>query len=90
MAWKTEISNTAKKQLKKLDHQVQKNILDYLEKRIATDKDPKRYGDPLKRSLAGLWKYRIENHRIICDIQEEKVVVLVLRVGHRRKVYGGH
>jgi len=42
LAWKTEISNTAKKQLQKLDHQVQKNILDYLEKRIATDKDPKR------------------------------------------------
>ncbi len=90
MIWQVNFSETAKKQLKKLDHQVQKNILQYLKKRIITDEDPRRYGDPLRNSLLGLWKYRIGDHRVICDIQEEEITVLVLRVGHRRRVYGGH
>lgn len=90
MVWQIKFSETSQKQLKKLDRQAQRNILHYLRKRIATDKDPTRYGDPLRESLAGLWKYRVGDHRIICEIQEEEVVVLVLRVGHRSKVYGGH
>ena len=90
MAWKIEFENAAKKDLKKLDRPAQKNIRQYLRERITTDEDPRRFGDPLSRNLTGLWKYRIGDYRVICEIQEKKVVVLVLRVGHRSKVYGGH
>ena len=90
MAWKVEFEKSAKKELKSLDNAAQIKILRYLRKRIATNKDPRRFGDPLGKDLAGLWKYRIGDYRVVCDIQDEKILVLVLRVGHRRKIYGGH
>lgn len=90
MVWRVKFSETARRQLKKLGKQNQKDILKYLRKRIETDEDPQRSGDSLRRSLSGLWKYRIGDYRLICEVQQEEIVVLVLSVGHRRKVYGGH
>jgi len=90
LAWKIEFENAAKKDLKRLDRQTQKNILQYLRNRIITDEDPRRFGNPLSKNLSGLWKYRIGDYRLICEIQKEKMIVLVLRVGHRSKIYGGH
>ena len=87
MAWRIEITNTAKKQLAKLDRQVQREIVRYLRERISTDDDPRRYGAPLRRELAGRWKYRVGAYRLICEIQDEKILVLVLMVGHRSTVY---
>ena len=90
MIWQVKFSETAKRQLNKLQKQIQKDILKYLKKRIETDEDPQRYGGLLRRSLSGLWKYRVGDYRLICEIQQEAIVVLVLAVGHRRKIYGGH
>ena len=90
MTWQVKFSETATRQLKKLGKQTQRDILKYLKKRIETDDDPQRYGDPLRRSLSGLWKYRVGDYRLICEVQQEEIVVLVLVVGHRRKVYGDH
>ena len=90
MIWRVKFSETALRQLKKIGKQPQRDILKYLKKRIETDKDPQRYGDPLRRSLSGLWKYRVGDYRLICEIQQEEIVVLVLAVGHRRKIYGSH
>lgn len=90
MAWRIEITETAKKQLAKLDQQTQKEILRYLRERICTDEDPRRYGAQLRRELTGRWKYRVGSHRLICDIQDAKILVLVLMIGHRSKIYGGH
>jgi mRNA interferase RelE/StbE len=90
MAWAVEFDAAADRDLKKIDQQQKRRILKYLRKKIATKKDPRRFGDPLRKNLTGLWKYRICDYRVICDIQDEKVLVLVLRVGHRSKVYGGH
>ena len=90
MAWRVEITETAGKQLSQLDRKAQADIYHYLEERIETNEDPRRYGDPLRKNLSGLWKYRVGNYRVVCDIQDEKVLVLVLRVGHRSKIYGGH
>ena len=87
MVWRIEITDTARKQLAKLDHQVQSEIVHYLRERIGTDEDPRRYGAPLRKELAGRWKYRVGGYRLICEIQDEKVLVLVLMVGHRSKVY---
>lgn len=70
-----------------MDRQAQANIRRYLRERLATDEDPRRFGDPLRRDLAGLWKYRVGAYRVICEIQNDKLLVLVIRIGHRRKVY---
>lgn len=87
MIWRIEFSESAKKELGKLDRQVQKEIRDYLRKRIGTEEDPRRFGEALLRNLSGLWKYRVGSYRVICRIEENRVTVLVLRVGHRREVY---
>jgi len=90
LAWKIEYAETAQRQLAGIDQKVAKSIMRYLDERVATDEDPRRFGDPLKRDLSGLWKYRVGAFRIIVEIQEDRVVVLVVRIGHRSKVYGGH
>ena len=87
MAWKIEYTATAQKALAGIDRQAAKNITRYLNDRVATDEDPRRFGDPLKRELSALWKYRVGAFRIIVEIQEDRVVVLVVRIGHRSKVY---
>jgi len=90
LAWRIEVSGAAKKQLAKLDRQVQIEIVRYLREKIATEEDPRRHGAPLRRELLGRWKYGVGAYRLICEIQDEKVMVLVLMVGHRKKIYGGH
>ena len=88
MAWRVEWEDQAvKRGLKKLDARAQRNIIRFLREKIATDDDPRRFGDPLRKDLKGLWKYRIGDYRIICSIEDKTVIVLVVRVGHRRSVY---
>lgn len=87
MAWRVEWEDETVKELKKLDARAQRNIVRYLGEKIATEDDPRRFGDPLRKDLKGLWKYRIGDYRIICSIEDKSVVVLVVRVGHRRSVY---
>lgn len=88
--WTIEYSEKAARELLKLDRQAAKRIKRYLDERIATDEDPRRFGDALSENLSGLWKYRVGDFRVIVDIQDSIVLVLVLRVGHRSNVYGGH
>ncbi|NDV25506.1 type II toxin-antitoxin system RelE/ParE family toxin [Desulfovibrio sp. JC010] len=89
MAWKIEFEAAAEKELSKIDRQAQKRIRKYLVERVAAI-GPRSFGAPLRADLAGLWKYRVGNYRLIAEIQDEKIVVLVLLIGHRKKVYGGH
>lgn len=87
MAWKIEWDERAIRDAKKLDRQAREQILDYLRERIATDQDPRRFGKPLLADKSGLWRYRVGDYRIVCRIEAERVVVLVLAVGHRSVVY---
>ncbi|EKD69958.1 MAG: RelE toxin [uncultured bacterium] len=87
MAWKIKISEFALKQIKKLDKAIAKKILTYLKERIASQKDPRVLGKPLLHDKSGLWRYRVENYRIICKIEDNELVVLVLRLGHRKEIY---
>ena len=87
MTWSVEFDDRAAKELRKLDKQAQRDILRYLHERIATPEDPRRFGRPLSRNLAGLWRYRIRDYRVICNIKDDRLVVLVLRTGHRKDVY---
>jgi len=90
LAWQIEFDAEAEKDLAKIDRQAAREIRRFLRERVATNEDPRRFGDPLKKDLASLWKYRVGAFRIIVDIQENRVIVLVVRIGHRSKVYGGH
>ncbi len=85
--WTVEFDDRARRELRKLDAKVQQAIFRYLRQRIAVSQDPRRFGKPLRRNLAGLWRYRVEDYRLICRIEDERIVVLVLEVGHRRDVY---
>lgn len=86
MTWTVEFYDAAAKELRKLDRQAQQEILRYFRERIATDEDPRRFGKPLSRDLAGLWRYRARDYRMICNIEDDTLVVLVLRVGHRKDI----
>lgn len=87
MTWLIEFDDSAAKELRKLDKQAQSEILKYLRERIATGDDPRRFGKPLSRNLAGLWRYRIRDYRLICHIEDDKLIVLVLRAAHRKDAY---
>ena len=87
MTWKVEFDDRAAKELRKLDKQAQQDILKYFRQRIATEEDPRRFGKRLSGDLANLWRYRVHNYRMICDIRDDTLVVLVLRVGHRKDIY---
>ncbi|MBD5539348.1 MAG: type II toxin-antitoxin system RelE/ParE family toxin [Desulfovibrio sp.] len=87
MVWTVEITKPAKKELARLDKAMANRILRYLAERIATCDDPRRFGESLAENLSGLWKYRIGDFRVIAEIVDERFIVLVIRVGHRSKVY---
>ena len=87
MTWIVEFDDSATKELRKLDRQAQQEILRYFRERIATNEDPRRFGKPLSHDLTGLWRYRVRNYRMICNIEDDKLIVLVLRAGHRKHVY---
>jgi mRNA interferase RelE/StbE len=87
--WTVEFDDRARRELRKLAPETQKAILGYLRERIAGAADPRRYGKPLRLNLAGLWRYRVGDYRLVCRFEENLLVVLVLKIGHRREVYDG-
>lgn len=88
MKWTYRFDERALKELKKLGRSAQQEILGYLDTRIAADADPRRFGKGLKADLAGLWRYRVGDYRVLCQIRDGELLVLVVAVGHRRNVYG--
>ena len=74
MTWTVEFDDAAVKEFRKLDYQAQKEILSYLRKRIATDKDPRRFGKPLSKNLSGLWRYRIRDYRVVSIVAKVSAV----------------
>ena len=87
MRWSYSFDERALRELQKLDRQAQRDIVAYLDKRIAGPGDPRRFGKPLRAELAGLWRYRVRDYRLICQIQDQRLLVLVVSVGHRKNVY---
>jgi mRNA interferase RelE/StbE len=85
--WQIEITRTAERQITKLSRPAQKAIQRFLRERLLPAENPRQWGKPLRGEKQGLWRYRVGDYRLICDIQDEWVVVLVLEVGHRKDVY---
>lgn len=87
MTWTVEFDDRARKELRKLDKKLQKDILKYLRERIAVDADPRRFGKPLSYDKHGLWRYRVQDARIVCRIEDNALFILVIRVGNRKEIY---
>jgi mRNA interferase RelE/StbE len=87
VTWKIKWSDDACKQLRKLEKKLQQDILNYLSSRIANAQHPCDFGKPLRHDKYGLWRYRVQDARIICHVYENELSVLVVRVGHRKNIY---
>lgn len=88
MAWTISYTATARKQLRQLDKPMARRIVDFMDERVTAQADPRSTGKALSGPLRGAyWRYRVGDYRIICDIQDGTVCVLVLEIGHRKDVY---
>ncbi len=88
MAWQIEVSETAEKQLAKLDKPVAQRLRSFLVERLAPLDDPRSIGQALRGSELGeFWKYRVGDWRLVCQIKDAKILITVIRLGNRREVY---
>jgi mRNA interferase RelE/StbE len=88
LAWRIEFSESAVKQLSRLDRQTAQRIVRFLRERVAPVDDPRGVGAALRGEVLGkYWKYRVGNYWVVCDIRDHIVTVIVVRIGHRREVY---
>ena len=87
LAWRIEFEQDAIRQLKRLGRTVRRRIVDYLETRVVGSGDPRQFGKALRGDMTGFWAYRVAAYRIICLIEDDRLVVAVVSVGHRREVY---
>ena len=88
MGWNVELSESADRELDKLDPQARGRILNFLYRRVANLGEPRSIGEALRGSELGeFWKYRVGDYRLISKIEDERLLILVLRVGHRKEIY---
>jgi mRNA interferase RelE/StbE len=87
LAWTIDYLTSAKRELGKLDRQVASRIVNYMDGRIAALENPRSLGTALVDSKEKLWRYRVGDYRIVCQIHDARLIVLVVRVGHRSDIY---
>jgi mRNA interferase RelE/StbE len=88
LAWTVSYTETARKQLRKLDRKIAQRLIDFVDQRVAGRADPRSTGQALTGPVLGsFWRYRVGDYRIICDIQDGALCVLVLEIGNRKDVY---
>jgi mRNA interferase RelE/StbE len=85
--WTVEFDPAAQREFHRLDNSVARRISKFLYQRVANLDDPRRIGERLQGDLSQYWKYRVGDYRIICSFENDRLVVLVLRIGHRREIY---
>jgi len=85
--WRVFFDPAAEKQFSKLGRTAQQEIEKYIAKNLESEEDPRRYGKPFL-SVRNAWRYRVGDYRFVCQMQNDKLIVLVIKVGHRRDVYG--
>lgn len=87
MNWKLSIHPAAAKEIRKLNKQAQRQILDFLGTRVHNCPNPRDHGKALSGEMAGFWRYRSGDYRIIVKIEDDRVRVLALAIGHRKEIY---
>ena len=87
MAWLIEFTPEAEKQLAKIDRKTAKRITRFLSERVAEAENPRELGHSLKGALREFWRFRVGDYRILTRVEDNRLVVLVVRIGHRRQIY---
>lgn len=87
MTYHVVFSAAAARELKKLDRHTAALILGWIRKNLEGCSDPRQHGKALSANLSGQWRYRVGDYRLLAQIQDDQVLILILRVGHRREVY---
>lgn len=87
MAWLIRIDDAARKELEQLDRPISRRITSFLRQRVSMLDNPRSIGEPLKSSQGELWRYRVGDYRIVCEIHDSEICILVVRVAKRDKVY---
>lgn len=85
--YEVEYSASFVRQLKKLDKQTQRIIVNWINKNLRGTIDPRIHGKPLKGNLSGVWRYRVGDYRLFAEIQNNRLIIFLFDVGHRREVY---
>jgi mRNA interferase RelE/StbE len=87
LAWIVEFTDDAKKDLSRLDKPIQKKIIAFMKDRLQATDNPRSTGKALQGNLSGYWRYRVGDYRVICQIHDAKLIILVIDLGHRKDVY---
>ena len=87
MTYRIEFTDRFDKALEKLDFYTQKMIMHWINKHLVNSQNPKAFGKALSYDLKGLWRYRIGDYRLICHIEDEKLLILAIDIGHRSSIY---
>ena len=88
--WVVEFKPKAFKELKNLDHKIQAQIFHFLDRLVEHHESPRSVGLPLQGKSKGFWRYRVGDYRLVCAIEDHRLIVVVLGVGHRREIYINH
>ena len=87
MNWEYKLTAKAIKDLRKLGHESTRKIFKFLDERIQGCEDPRKFGKNLSHDLKEYWRYRVGDYRLLCEIKDDELVVLVVKAGHRRGIY---
>ena len=87
MGFKVAFTKEALKSLKKLDKGIARLITSWIRKNLEVCTDPRAHGKGLVANHSGQWRYRIGDYRLLCEIQDEQILILILEIGHRREIY---
>ena len=87
MNWECEFSEVARRDMRNIGPSAARAIKDFLEKRVTGCANPRAFGKPLGGDKRGLWRYRVQDYRVICDIQDARLVVLIIHAAHRSTAY---
>ena len=85
--WNIKYGPDFKKEWKKLDPSIQKKVIDFFSERLNSNEDPRVFAKALTGNLKRFWRFRIGNHRLICEFRDEDKIIYLIRVAHRREVY---
>lgn len=87
MSYQVVFTEVAKREIGKLDKQVARLILAWIRKNLEGCIDPRQQGKPLTANRSGQWRYRVGDYRLLAEIEDEQIIIIILTVGHRKNVY---
>lgn len=87
MEYEVVFAEKALKSLKKMDKHISSLIIGWIEKNLQGCTDPRQFGKGLTANRSGQWRYRVGDYRLLADIQDEKITILIINIGHRRDIY---